>query len=259
MSSLSSLVKDRYLRIGDRGAAVVVLQASLQAAGYRIGTIVNEVPVFDGIFGDGTLLVVKRFQTQHGLLADGRVGGLTAALLDAPHDILVTTARPITVPIKGITLPHDDTASLTSFYGNPDSASFEMQLVGVTPPFRLTYDGKPWPHAIMLHKKCAPLFEEAFDKIWVAAGKDNTSPILKRVSRYSGGHVNRPVRGSSRKSCHAYACAVDFDAEDLPMGKRVPSSFMPIEVDNAFKSVGIFWGGDYVGRPDPMHYQAAHE
>lgn len=261
MSSLSSLVKDRYLRIGDRGPAVVVLQSSLQAAGYRIGVIHDGVPTFDGVFGEGTDLAVRRFQEQHGLTRDGKVGGLTAALLDAPHDVLVATAKPITVELPGIkvVLPHDDTASLIAFYGNPDASDFDRNMVGVTPPFPLTYEGKLWPHAIQFHKKCAPLFDAAFKSAWEFAGHDPKSPILRRVSKFSGSHVNRPVRGSSRKSCHAFGAALDFDAEDLPLGKRVDISVMPPELIKAFEGQGLFWGNRYAGRADPMHVQAAHE
>lgn len=263
MSSLTSLVQPRPFMMGDRGPAVVVLQAALQAAGYRVGVVKDDIPTFDGIFGPGTFRAVERFQQQHRLTVDGKVGIKTSMLLDAPSDALVAVAKPIIVPVAipsgRINLPHDDTASLISFYGNPDAPDFDSKLVGVTPPFPLTYEGKPWPHAIMFHNKCAPLFDRMFKRVWEIAGQDLKHPILVRVSRYSGGHVNRPVRGSSRKSTHAFAASMDFDAEELPMGVRVKADIMPAELIAAFKEFGLFWGGDYIGRPDPMHVQAAHE
>ena len=52
------------------------------------------------------------------------------------------------------------------------------------------------------------------------AAKQSSSIHLQRVSKFSGSYVNRLVRGSSRKSCHAFGAALDFDADDLPMGQH---------------------------------------
>lgn len=271
MSSLESLVHDQPLVRLDRGSAVVVAQAALQAAGFRLGEMKDGIPTFDGIFGDGTFRAVERFQAQHGLKVDGKIGIETAKVLDVPHADLIAAATPAmvvkTIAVPGpnatgsarITLPHDDTASLIAFYGNPDASDFDSRLVGVTPPFPLTYEGKLWPHAIQFHNKCAPLFDGVFKRLWEIASHDPKHPILRRVSRYSGGHVNRPVRGSSRKSTHAFAASMDFDAEELPMGVRVKADIMPSGLIETFLEFGLFWGGNYIGRPDPMHVQAAHE
>jgi hypothetical protein len=64
------------LRQGARGEAVSGLQRGLAALGYAVD--------IDGIFGPATAAAVRRFQTEHGLGADGIVGTRTAvALQDA--------------------------------------------------------------------------------------------------------------------------------------------------------------------------------
>lgn len=253
MSSLASLVAaDGRLHLGvAKGPDVRALQIALSQAGYRVD-VHN-----DGEFTADTDFWLRRFQQQHGFLVNGVLDAAEAEILDAPHADLVSSATPL---VHATGIPHDDTASLTAFYGNPDAPGFESQnIVPVLPPFPLTYDGKPWPHPIKFHKKCAPMFADAFRRIWTAANEDPSSPVLRRVSRFSGSYVNRPVRGSSRKSCHAFGAALDIDADDLPMGHRVDPAVIPIEVVSAFDAAGLFWGNRYNGRPDPMHWQAAHE
>lgn len=244
MSSLSTLVStDGVIKQGMSGNDVLALQLALSAAGYRVGQ--------DGEFGPRTDMVVRQFQQQHGLVADGKVGGLTAALLDAPHPILVQTATPMLAP-NGF--PHDDTASLTAFYGKPWEDS--GLIVSVMPPFPITYEGRPAQH-IPFHRKAAQALTQALDAIAGAARSDPS--VLKHVSKWSGSGNYRPVRGSSRLSTHAFWAANDFDAENLPLGHGVPSYEMPQVVVDAFKASGAFWGGDHIGRKDPMHFQYAHE
>ncbi len=259
MSSLSALVSaDGSIRAGQEGQDVRALQLALSQAGYRIGANGDQ---FDGIFGSGTELVVKRFQLQHALPVDGIVGPETAAALDRPHAQLVSEAIPqtVTVPATGRQWPHDDTASLIAFYGDPDAENFEAEnIIPIIPPFPITYEGRPIPH-IQFHRKAAPMLSAAFAKMWDAAGHDPVSPILRRVSKFSGSYNNRPVRGSSRKSTHAFGAALDVAAEELPMGIRVDPAIIPREVVDAFDAFGFFWGNRYLERPDPMHWQLAHE
>lgn len=263
MSSLASLTRDHPLRRGDKGADIIALQMALSAAGYRIGAN----GVYDGDFGGGTELAVERFQRAHGLKDDGVVGEITGALLDAPHAVLVATATPALVPASvggpSVGWPHDDTASMLAFYGNPDHVGFEgANLVPVPVPFPMTYADehgvKPIPH-IMFHHKCADALGRTLNMIWEKAGKDPASPILRHVAHFSGSFNNRSIRGSSRKSCHAFGCAADFDAEHLPLGHGIAMDAMPPEVSDSFTATGFLWGNLYVGRKDPMHFQMAHE
>lgn len=248
MSSLLSIVTaDGTLVRGDTGPAVQALQQALQVAGYRIGG----GGTFDGDFGPGTDGAVRQFQQQHGLVADGKVGSLTASLLDAPHTALVATATPM---VHASAWPHDDTASLLAFYGRP----WEQPglLTSVPVPYAMRYGSTP-VHTVQFHRRGAAALGAALQTVAELAESDPS--VLVHVGHFSGSYNYRPVRGSSRLSCHAFGAAVDFDAEHLPLAQPVPSSAMPQSVVDAFKAQGFFWGGDYRGRKDPMHFQLAHE
>lgn len=254
MSSLTSLVTAHGpIKPGTKGLDVKALQVALQQAGYRVDA--------DQDYGPRTLMVVKQFETQHGLPPDGVVGAREAALLDLPHSTLVEVATPM---IAKTGWPHDDTASLISYYGDPrpDLDRWKAQNVTTVPcPFPLYYAGSLWPHPIPIHKKCALALASALSRIWDAAGKDPHSPILVHVRNYSGSGNLRPVRGadSSRISTHGFWAAIDYDSEHLPLGVGIPASAMPREVVDAYLQTGAFWGNNYTGRKDPMHFQWAHE
>lgn len=260
MSSLASLVAaGGSIKSGDPdGDDVRALQLALSQAGYRVSV--------DGQFGLRTAMVVQQFQQQHGLKADGVVGALTAALLDAPSATLVATAKPFLATetangtVKLPVWPHDDTASLLAFYGKPWIDS--NLLTRVEPPFTMVYrDGNEVAtiRSIQFHDKGAAVLKAALDACWEAGGKDLTNPLFNHIRNFSGSYNYRPIRGSSRLSCHAFGAAIDFDAEHLPLGKNIPAGEMPEIVVKCFKDQGFFWGGDYTGRKDPMHFQLAHE
>lgn len=71
------------LSLGDRGAAVELLQRLLVIYGYH--TILGSKPV-DGDFGSKTLEAVKAFQGDHYLKKDGYVSALTWKAMAFPYD-----------------------------------------------------------------------------------------------------------------------------------------------------------------------------
>ena len=247
---IESIVREHgSLRRGDSGDVVRAVQIALQAAGYRLAT--------DGDFGESTEYFVQQMQRQHGLTVDGVVGPNTAALLDAPHEDVVATATPLVHPSSG--WPHDDTASLLAFYGKPwEKAGL---LVSVPVPFTMTYseNGLVTPvRSVRVHARVAPALTHVFSQLAEVAKTDES--VLRHVRHFSGSYNYRPVRGSSRLSCHAFGAALDFDAENLGMTYQpVSASIMPQQLVEIFKAAGAFWGGNYRGRKDPMHFQWAHE
>ena len=81
---------DRLLRNGDEGEDVRELQSALIELGYSCGRW-----GMDGDFGDATELAVKLYQSRSGLAADGVVGPLTVAAIEAD---LVARAKPAELP-----------------------------------------------------------------------------------------------------------------------------------------------------------------
>ncbi len=153
--------------------------------------------------------------------------------------------------------PHDDTASLIAFYGDPRDPGFVNNLVVVVPPWQMTYEGRPVA-GVRVHRKLAASLKAVFDDIAAQVGRDWTR-LPPGAVHFSGSYNYRAVRGSSRLSCHAFGAAIDMDAEHNPMNREHNRGTMSPLVIEAFKRQGWFWGGDFNSRQDPMHFQAANE
>ena len=68
------------------------------------------------------------------------------------------------------------------------------------------------------------------------------------------GYAYRKIRGSTTKwSNHAWGLAIDFNAPDHPLGKR--GTGVPLAAVEIAARWGFFWGGNYSGRADEMHYE----
>jgi hypothetical protein len=74
------------------------------------------------------------------------------------------------------------------------------------------------------------------------------------------GYAERDVRGGTDLSNHASGTAIDVNATKWPLGVE-PTSYLTIDQINRlrqqlkFYEGAIRWGGDYVGRKDPMHLE----
>jgi len=153
--------------------------------------------------------------------------------------------------------PHDDTQSLIAFYGDPRQPGFTRNLVLVVPPWPMTYEGRPI-RGVQIHRRCAESLKAVFDAIAAAVGYD-WSKLPPAATCFDGSYNFRPVRGSSRLSCHAFGAAIDLDAAHNPMNTAGSLGTMSPVVIEAFKRQGWYWGGDFSVRKDPMHFQAAQE
>ncbi len=148
--------------------------------------------------------------------------------------------------------PADNQAALLKYYGTP-GPDVERQLVPVVPPFQMYYDGK-LVKQIRFHRKAAPALKAALQEIWDHYGRDQSRIDALGISKYAGAYNPRKVRGSATKwSNHAYGAAIDLNAEENGFGKGKGS--IPQPVIDAFKRQGARWGGDYMGRTDPMHFE----
>ena len=68
------------LKIKNSGSEVLLMQKCLVEHGYKVGAL-------DGVYGAGTLIAVKKFQTDNKLKADGVVGPATwEALMQQPKE-----------------------------------------------------------------------------------------------------------------------------------------------------------------------------
>ncbi len=115
----------------------------------------------------------------------------------------------------------------------------------------------PWFPAtnIFLNKDFKEMLFKSFTAVQAAG-------LQGYVKKYNGCLVIRPVRGLSSYSAHAWGCAIDLNASADPMVIKklkdiTPSDRLgtwPQAFVDAMTSSGIFFGGNFVNRPDPMHF-----
>lgn len=94
-------------------------------------------------------------------------------------------------------------AECRRFYGAPGTNHTVLDL-----PYEMTYEGKPVKR-ITINKKCADSAYAALSKI--ASEYNASDRKALGLSIYAGCYNNRPMRGGTQLSMHAYACAIDFD------------------------------------------------
>ena len=96
-------------------------------------------------------------------------------------------------------------AECDSFYGDPRGPNggpsqkwIRENLVRVTTPFRMTFDGKP-VSGIQIHKKCAESLARVFAGIWVASGHNQAVIEQWGVDKFGGSFNYRLMRGLDPK------------------------------------------------------------
>jgi hypothetical protein len=153
-----------------------------------------------------------------------------------------------------------------SFYGRPilrngaTNRAWEAEnLVVVKPPFTVYYGSTP-VKGIRIHRKCAESLTRVLNRIWDAAGRQQSVVDAWGASKFAGSWVVRNKRGGGTLSMHAYGCAIDLDPARNPFHSTRPNfGKMPAhKVVEAFEAEGWTWGGRWSGRScDGMHFQAA--
>jgi hypothetical protein len=98
------------------------------------------------------------------------------------------------------------------------------------------------------HRKLVSAFAAVFGEI------DRLG--LRAHLRSWGGIYNfRPIRGTTtRLSLHCFGAAIDLNSESNALGT---AGDMHAGIIDIFEHFGFFWGGNFRGRPDPMHFQYA--
>lgn len=179
-----------------------------------------------------------------------------------PGAVIVTKSAPsIVLPTVLPTVHHRSwplQANCPSFYGEPSTPGWlHANTVDVLVPWQMRFESTGVNH-ILIHKNCAVSLTEVLDYIWAACGKDQTKIEALKYDRFSGSYNPRPMRGSTRLSMHAYACAIDWDdAENQFHSTRHLFTDNDLLV-KTFKLAGWEWGGDWsAGSVDAMHVQAA--
>ena len=82
------------------------------------------------------------------------------------------------------------------------------------------------------------------------------------IKTFDGCYNDRSIRGSGSLSQHAFAMAIDLNASLNPMVVKPFDKITPQDRQGKWsgqfiaimKNAGIFYGGDFSHRPDPMHW-----
>ena len=132
-------------------------------------------------------------------------------------------------------------------FGDSNDPRFEADnIVLFTLPYTLLFEGQEVKHA-RCHELLVDNFLKAFQDI-----KD--AGFESQVKNFSGIFNKRTQKGGTRPSTHSWGIAIDLEAEKFPLGS---SERFPDEIVTIFKDAGFFYGGDFQGRKDPMHFQFA--
>lgn len=139
------------------------------------------------------------------------------------------------------------------FYGAPGT-----NHIRVTPPYQLFYGDQPVA-TLTINKKCADSALEAMKAILAHYGAEQIHAL--GIDRYGGCFNDRPMRGGTQKSMHAYACAIDWDpARNSLRADHRTAQFAKPEYA-AFLDAWEAQGWTSLGRSrdfDWMHVQAAN-
>lgn len=112
--------------------------------------------------------------------------------------------------------------------------------------------------SIFINKDFKNMLFQSFTAVQAAGLQDE-------IKTYNGCLVVRNVRGANTVSAHAYGAAIDLNSSDDPMVIKDFSNITPQDrlgkwsqpFVNAMVSSGVFFGGNFRNRPDPMHFSMA--
>jgi hypothetical protein len=101
---------------------------------------------------------------------------------------------------------------------------------------------------LSVHIRAAAAFSKALNSLYASGGwgllKDTGGAYCWRTQRLAAHELSR----------HGWGIAVDLNTVDNPF---MGSPKMDPRVVVAFKAAGFVWGGDFVHRPDGMHFELA--
>lgn len=197
--------------------------------------------------------IITAIQKKLGIKQDGEAGPQTwGAIAKAMGVAEPAPTEPAKVPISTSGLQRNNwpkEADAGDFFGYPPT------LVKFTPPFALkTWDGGWKPvHSFSVNEKVFASVTRIFAAILAHYGSQAAIDAAG-MNVFDGCYNDRSVRGSTKRSMHAYGAAMDFNSEKWPLGDATVK--MPQAVLDIFHAEGWRTGDTYKGRKDPQHAEA---
>ena len=145
--------------------------------------------------------------------------------------------------------PSSNDSALNAFYGEP-----EDNHTRIVPPYDMFYEGTKIK-SILCNEKIADSLMRILTAIWEYCDKDDTKVKSFGLHVFDGCFNNRMSASGNSRSRHAWAAAIDLDADRNAWKVPRPPARMPqfaVEIFKAesWKSGGEMWGHDW------MHFQA---
>jgi len=184
--------------------------------------------------------VIREIQERLGVTVDGVWGPKSQAALVAHMRSLMPKVNP---------WPRSDDLAMVAFYGRvgDESKLVNLDVWGLD----IYYDGNP-VKTIRCHTKVAASLKKVLTDI-------ASSPFDHVLRDYAGCYNNRPMRGGSRPSKHAWGAAIDLNPGPNMLKTPWPQrATMPFEVMEMFARegwVGLGWRDNR----DAMHFQATKD
>jgi hypothetical protein len=140
-------------------------------------------------------------------------------------------------------------------YGNPRQKGWlHKNTVEVEVPWKLRGDASH----ILIHKKVASSLKRVLSGIWDACDHSQSKINKNHYDRFDGSYNLRNIRHGSSLSMHAFAVAIDFDADNNEQGSRKNFFTADSIIVEQFRKEGWEWGGQWsLPSKDAMHFQAA--
>lgn len=165
--------------------------------------------------------------------------------LPADGELPSTTPTPVGIPPKPKS--YDDVYRI---FGNPRESGWarnNLAFCKVDDRFKeMPYvDGKG--RGFYCHKLLVGQFQKCFQEIIDQGLWDD------EFYSWEGCYNLRNIAGSTNLSLHSWAIAIDFNYTGNEYGDSTPS--MDKKIVAIFKKHGFFWGGDYRGKKDGMHFE----
>lgn len=181
---------------------------------------------------------IKDIQRKIGAEPDGFWGPKSTAACQKYLRSLMPTPNP---------WPGSSRSSVVAFYGQPGDE--DQHAVVNVEGLGVAYEGVV-KKTIRCHRKVADSLLRVLEAI-------SKTPEGKNIlANYDGCYNNRPMRGGSSTSMHAWAIAVDWDAGNNGNHTHWPTAAtMPFSVIEAFAREGWLSAGAFWSR-DAMHFQA---
>lgn len=190
---------------------------------------------------------VREFQSRTGLKVDGDPGPATWAKLD---ELAPKQGAQFVWPASY--------AGMTAFYGPPGGPDCTAGRAVLPFAFPLAWDNSQRVSTISCHRKVAPALMGIFADAAAHYGEDEFRRL--RLDRFGGCFNDRPMRGGTRKSVHAWGAAIDLDptmnqlswgADKASFGKPAYEPFWRIVEGYGATSLGRAKNYDW------MHFQFA--